>query len=139
MNRVRFVTALALSMTAISAMAAIGRSAATFPGGVYRVTWTERQLLDAGATREYAHGNQGVLTWTLKGGRFLLDFGIPPLCHGTYTATGGTLSIRQGPGCHGLVRARWSLSHQQLRLRISKATDPGDRTLFGGKPWTRIR
>jgi TRAP-type C4-dicarboxylate transport system substrate-binding protein len=106
--------------------------------GVYRVSWSEQELLAAGASPGYARGNHGVLTWTLRAGGFVLDFSYPPLCHGTYAVSGATVSIRQGPGCHGVFKATWSLRNGQLRLHVRQASDGGDRALFGAKPWKKI-
>jgi hypothetical protein len=102
------------------------------------VSWTEGQLAAAGATQRYAHGNHGRLTWTLQGGTFTLDFSWGSPCHGTYAASAATISFKEGPGCHGVVAARWSLAGGLLRLRVTRATDPGDRYLFGSKPWQKI-
>ena len=142
MKCMKISLALALAVvgtTAATATAtAAGKSNPGVLNGVYRVTWTEKQLIAAGTSQRYAHGNHGVLTWTLRDGSFQLRWQVPPLCHGTYVVSGATVSIKQGPGCSGLFRASWSLRNGQLRLSVTRATDPGDRVLFGGKAWKKI-
>ena len=112
--------------------------------GVYRISWTEKEVIAAGASRVYAHANFGythggraVLTMTLRGGRLRI-VSSPPVCHGSYTVSGDRLSIKQGPGCQGIVVATWSLHNGLLRLHVSKATDRGDEIAWGTKPWKKI-
>jgi hypothetical protein len=136
MKLTKIATAIAAALT-LSAMPA-GAAPPSGLDGVYRTSWTESQLIAAGTSQEYAHGNKGVLTWTLQHGTFTLDFGTPPLCHGTYAVSGHTVSVKQGPGCNGVWTAQWSLTSGSLRLHVTKATNPGDRVLFGGKPWTKM-
>ena len=62
----------------------------------------------------------------------------PPDCLGTYAVSGNTVTFRQRQQCHGVVTARWTLSNGRLRLHVTRATDPGDEILFGGKPWKKI-
>jgi hypothetical protein len=101
-------TGLATGIALIAVVAAIpapaaGKSGPSAPNGVYRSSWTEKELLAAGANRGYAHGNQGVLTMTLQGGRFGFKW-FPPeaACRGTYSVVGTTFSIdfddRPAPG-----------------------------------------
>jgi hypothetical protein len=135
MNLAKIAIAIAVAL-ALNAMPAGAMPSGL--DGVYRISWTESQLIAAGTSHKYAHGNHGVLTWTLQHGTFTLDFGTPPLCHGAYALSGRTVSVKQGPGCHGVFTAQWSLSSRLLRLHVTKATDLGDRVLFGGKSWTKI-
>ena len=108
--------------------------------GVYRIAWTEQELIAAGASRAYAHGNQGITTLTLKDGRYRFHPGAPPDCNGKYTVIGVTFSINLNVStCSGVVTATWSrLGNGDLRLHVTKATDHGDKFLFGGKPWKKI-
>jgi len=129
------VVVAASVLTATTAALATGRSALD---GTYRVRWSEQELIAAGAKPSYAHGNQGILTWKLHGGTFTIDFRKPPLCRGSYAVVRNTVSIEEGPGCHGRVKATWSLRNGRLRLHVTRATDPGDSILFGAKPWKKI-
>ena len=133
--------ALASAVSVVAFTAAVGVARAGDPAaidGVYRVSWTEKEMAAAGAAVSYAHGNHGVLTWTLRDGSLELRFPAPPLCHGRYVVSGSTISISEGPGCHGRVVAGWSLNRGRLRLHVTQASDPGDRVLFGAKPWKKI-
>jgi hypothetical protein len=148
MNSMKIACLLALSTAAAvttgPASAASARSRTTAIDGVYRVGWTEKEVIAAGASRLYAHANfgythggQAVITMTLRGGRLQI-VSSPPVCHGTYSVSGNRVSIKQGPGCQGVVVAMWSLRSGLLRLHVSKATDPGDEIAWGTKPWRRI-
>ena len=120
---------------------AAARTSSSGVDGVYRVTWTEKELAAAGTSQRYGHVNcpsRCVLTLTLRDGRLRIHGIPPPDCLGTYVASGTTISIKEGPGCRGFIKASWSLRNSQLRLRVTRATDPGDRVLFGGKPWKKI-
>ncbi len=134
MSLMKIATGLAIAAVLLPAAVAARTTSSSGLDGVYRVSWSEKELLAAGTTQHYAHVNHGVLTLTLRSGKFSLN----KLCHDVYTASGGTVSIKQGPGCSGRVAARWSLSGRTLRLHVTKATDPGDSVLFGGKPWRKI-
>jgi Bacterial extracellular solute-binding protein, family 7 len=129
---------------------AASKNEASVLNGVYRVTWSEKELIAGGvfpaAARGdfgYARGSRVVLTMTLRDGRFLLKSHPPGApwspCHGAYVVSGNTVSIRMGPpyNCQGDVTARWSLRSGQLRLHINR-TDPEDAVVFGRKRWTRI-
>src|SRR5947209_15376274 len=124
MKLTKIATAIAVVL-ALNAMSA-GAATPSALDGVYRISWTESQLIAAGTSRGYAHGDQGVLTWRLQHGTFTLDFGAPPLCHGTYAVSGHTVSVKEGPGCRGVFTAQWSMSGRLLRLHVTKGTDPGD-------------
>jgi len=141
---------LVLSLTLAFAVLGAGSAdvaTASDPGvldGVYRISWTQKALLAAGATAlyasrnlGYAHGGPAVITITFHDGVFTARTS-PPLCHGTYTVDGATVTIRQSRGCHGTVMAGWTLRGDTLRLRVSYATDTGDEVLFGVRPWKKI-
>ena len=80
MNWMKIACLLAL-LTAVTAAtgaapSASARSTTTAIDGVYRISWTEKEVIAAGASRLYAHANLGyahggraVLTMTLRGGR----------------------------------------------------------------------
>jgi TRAP-type C4-dicarboxylate transport system substrate-binding protein len=106
--------------------------------GAYRVSWTEKQLVAEGASASYAKHNHSVITMTMRDGVFAQRWSVPPGCEGTYAVSGNTVSLRQKQHCHGLVVARWTLTGRQLRLKVTTATDPGDRILYGAKPWHKI-
>jgi len=119
--------------------------AAAIPNGVYRVAWTEEELVEAGLRPEYAHGNHGVITLTLQDGRYRIQFAGQPdaICRGLYTVAGRTFTIDfYVPTCEGgegAVVARWSvLARGDLRFHVSKATDAGDEVVWGAKPWKKI-
>jgi hypothetical protein len=146
MNRMRIAVGLATMIAVVAAVRALaaGKSDPGVLNGVYRISWTEKELTAAGASPRYAHNNLGyahggpaVLTLTLRDGHLRL-VASPPTCLGTYTVAGNTVSIKQGPGCRGHIVARWSLGHGQLRLRVSVATDAGDEIGWGAKPWKKI-
>ena len=148
MNWMKIACLLAL-LTAVTAAtgaapSASARSTTTAIDGVYRISWTEKEVIAAGASRVYAHANFGytnggraVITMTLRGGRLQI-VSSPPVCHGTYAVSGDRISIKQGPGCQGVVVAHWSLRSGFLRLHVSKATDAGDEIAWGTKPWKKI-
>ena len=115
--------------------------------GSYRVTWSEKELLAAGASQAYVasnfgylHGRHGGITIKLHAGQFQLREMLLPrfLCSGTYAVTKSVVSIQLTTGCYGGISARWSLRNRLLRLRVSRSPDPGDKFLFGGKPWQKI-
>jgi len=140
------LTRLALGLVLAAALlpATAGARPASGIDGVYRVTWTEQELIAHGASARYAHINVGyahgqsaVWTMTLDHGQLRLT-STPPTCLGTYAVAGFGVSILQKQHCNGLVVARWTLTARLLHLKVTKATDPGDRVLFGGKPWTKL-
>lgn len=123
-----------------------GRDASAL-NGEYRVTWSQKELLAAGAPQAYVasnfgylHGRQGGITIKLRDGQFRLQETLLPhfQCGGTYAATKTKVAIHLTSGCFGRIAARWSLESSQLRLRVSQATDPGDKVTFGAKPWKKI-
>src|SRR4051794_19146619 len=119
-RRTRAATALALAVVAAvtvlvagTAGSAAGASpvANTDPGvlnGVYRISWTENELIAAGASHLYAHNNLGsahgqrlVITATLRDGHMDQHWSIPPGCLGSYTVSGDRVTIREQVHCHG--------------------------------------
>lgn len=117
--------------------------------GVYRLKWSEKELIAAGVPRAtahadfgYANGNPIVITMTLREGHFVVR-GQPKAfwspCNGSYAVSGKTVSIKEGPpyNCSGQVNARWSLQNGQLRLRVTRASAE-DTVFFGAKPWKKI-
>jgi hypothetical protein len=138
MQPMKIAGLIAVAFALLATSVAAGTTSSTRLDGVYRVNWTEKQLIAAGASASYAKHNHSVITMTMRDGRFTQHWSVPPGCAGTYAVSGNTVSIRQKQQCHGLVVARWSLAQGQLRLRITKASDPGDRILYGGKPWGKV-
>jgi hypothetical protein len=112
--------------------------------GVYRIAWTEKGLIAAGASPGYAHHNipasgaELLITMTLRDGDVLMHWSTPPDCLGSYTVSSNTVVIRELRHCHGVVTATWSVANGRLRLAVSRATDAGDKYLFGAKPWKKI-
>ncbi|HZQ64943.1 MAG TPA: TRAP transporter substrate-binding protein DctP [Gaiellaceae bacterium] len=116
--------------------------------GIYRVRWSEQELVEAGAPLGaasgdfgYAHGEPVVVTMTLRGGHVQVAFRPDPgsPCTGTYAVSGQTVAIElKPPLCQGRTIARWSLAHGLLRLDVTRATGPGDVQLYGAKPWLKI-
>lgn len=118
--------------------------------GVYRVSWSEKQLIAAGTSREYAHNNHGTVTLTLHDGRFRFQIKEEP----TFRCTGGydlytlngtnrfSFSLYNAKTCpdgNGIIAAIWSRSGPYLRFKIvSNRGEPGDEVNFGGKPWRKI-
>jgi hypothetical protein len=141
MQLMRITTALAAALTVLALAPAAGARNANGIDGVYRISWTEKQLAVAGTSQRYAHANcpsRCIVTMTLLASRLRVHGFPPPDCLGTYTVTGAAVSIHQKQHCHGTVVARWALNGRQLRLNVKTATDPGDRILYGGKPWRKI-
>jgi hypothetical protein len=140
----RMKISLAVACAVVGATAAIanataaGTSNPNVLNGVYRISWTQKQLIAAGASASYAKNNSSVITMTMRGGQFVQRWSEPPGCAGTYAVSGHTVSFLAIHHCHGLVVARWSLAAGQLLLHVTKATDPGDRFLWGSKPWKKI-
>jgi hypothetical protein len=142
------VASLALGGSVARASAGVSALADTDPSvlnGVYRISWTEKELIAAGASHLYAHENLGaahgrrlVITATLRDGHMAQQWSVPPGCLGSYTVAGDTVTIRERVHCHGLVTASWLLGNGQLRLHVTRATDAGDEYLFGAKPWKKI-
>jgi hypothetical protein len=144
MNRIRVTAGLALALSAAIPAPAADKSGPSVLNGVYRVKWTEKELVAAGTSPLYARRNHAVITLTLRDGHYVLSFSEPSSsdCRGAYTVSGGVFSInfhvRTCPGGVGLVRAKWSLSKGQLRFHVLRATDAGDQISWGAKPWTKI-
>jgi hypothetical protein len=149
MKRVKIGCAVALALVGAMAAGATAQAAERGPSsvdGAYRVTWTEKEAITAGAPYRsahadfgFAHGQRVVITITLREGRFGLRDGSHPTCTGSYTVSGTNLSIHERPpACRGDIRARWSIQSRLLRLRVTQATDPGDKVVFGAKPWRKI-
>ena len=76
----------------------------------------------------------------VRDGRFRLQETLLPhfQCSGTYAASKTTVSIQLTTGCYGRITAHWSPQSGQLRLRVSQANDPGDKVVFGARPWKKI-
>src|ERR1700730_3901618 len=134
--RLRATVALVSIAASLGGIAWVGSAQATptaaetnpsVLNGVYRIAWSEKELIAAGTTGHYAHQNcpaHCVLTMTMQDGRFLVHWSPPPNCPGTYTVASNTVSfVTQPPHCHGRIVARWSLGNAELHLRVSLATD----------------
>lgn len=135
---------IAASVLASVPATTAAKSPASVLNGVYRISWTEKEVMAAGASRLYAHANFGyahggraVLTMTLHDGQ-LRVVSYPPVCQGHYAVSAHRISIKEGPGCQGEIVATWTLGGGFLRFHISRATDPGDEFAWGTKPWKKI-
>lgn len=142
---VAVVLALAGGAANATASSAFANNDPSVLNGVYRISWTENELIAAGASHLYAHENLGpahghrlVITITLRDGHMLQHWSVPPGCLGSYSVSGASVKIREQVHCHGSVTATWSFGNGQLRLHITRATDAGDKILLGAKPWKKI-
>jgi TRAP-type C4-dicarboxylate transport system substrate-binding protein len=109
--------------------------------GVYRVALEDQELKAAGPLAAFSRRSYGgVITMTLRNGRFRFHPRTPPECTGTYAVSAKIVRFRFDPQpyCQGVVNARWSLAGGQLRLRVVSSTNPYDSLVWGGKPWKRI-
>lgn len=162
MSRTRFGGALVLALGLIAAVltgaagANAGVSTASGNGnqnalnGVYRVTWTEKQLIAAGMSPEYARNNHATLTMRMQNGRFRFQVKEEPAIRCTggydlYTLAGTkrfSISFNNPVTCpqiSGIFAAIWSRPGGNLRFRIvSNRGEPGDEVIFGGKVWKKI-
>ena len=103
--------------------------------GVYRIKWSAKELLHAGANWRYTHTNCGqrcVITMRLRNGHYMFCQGGSRGCIGIYTVSGNTVYL------HGYFRARWSLRNGELSFTDVISPDEGDKAFFGAKPWRKI-
>jgi hypothetical protein len=116
---------------------AAGNSGPSVLNGVYRIKWTEQELIAAGMSKSLAHGDRGVITMTLRDGRLLYHQVPPSSCAGTYAVSGSTVSFKWHTNCTGSIKARWSLRNGQLRLHVVGGGTEA-KIVFGTKPWKKI-
>jgi hypothetical protein len=133
------VIALAAAVAAAASVAAPSLGGASHLDGVYRVSWTESQLLAAGAPPSFAKHNHSVITMTMKNGKFSQQWSVPPNCYGEYVVHGSAVRFQNRRGCHGWAKARWTIANGFLRLQITAADGKGDAILMGGKPWKKLQ
>jgi hypothetical protein len=149
MYRMKLLLGLALVTTMFATVPGVsaGSDGSTTLDGVYRVTWTGQELMAAGASSHYVHEacqTSCVFTLTLRNGHLWLH-AVPTnkakswTCPGTDTVSASIVSIAFTRPCRGRVVAKSSLHNGTLRFRVSLATDPGDKVLFGAKPWKKVR
>jgi len=111
--------------------------------GVYRVSFTEKELLAGGAKPGYARYQTGVATLTLRDGRYVFlernRLAIPGGCRGPYNVRGkrifADLNVK---GCHGTLRAAWALRNGWLRFSDIVVEESGDPVFWESKPWKKI-
>jgi hypothetical protein len=133
-----------VSSIATTRLAAAASEDDSSVNGLYRVTWSEKELIAAGTTRKYAHTNFGTQTIRLEDGFYAIRNATPAnatrfFCRGPYTVTGKTLYLDfRVRGCMGELTATWARTKYGLRLHVLRATDPGDRVLFGAKLLKKI-
>lgn len=154
------IRALALGLTAALLAAATGAHAAPLTAsgngnqsalnGIYRITWTEKQLIAAGMSPDYASHNHATLTLTLRDGRFRFQVKEEPSlkCTGGYTlyTFAGTKRFSTSfynaatcPEINGTFAAIWSRPGGNLRFRfVTNRGEAGDEVIFGGKVWKKI-
>ena len=148
MYRMRLTVGLALTITMFATLPAVsaGSDRSSTLDGVYRVTWTAQELTTAGASRHDMHEicqTSCVFTLTLRNGHLKLH-AVPTnkakswTCLGTYVVSANTVSIAFTRPCGGRVVATSSLHNGKLRLRVAPGSEPGDKILFGGKPWKKV-
>ncbi|HZQ64956.1 MAG TPA: hypothetical protein VFA66_07000 [Gaiellaceae bacterium] len=130
--------AAALAIAAAMAPAAAHAAAPTPVDGVYRFSWTQKELVAAGTSPSFARHNFGVVTITMRGGAFSLRQVPPPNCAGIYSVSGRTLFVRFTHVCTGWIRATWSLSGGRLHLKPIGGSDRGTEIALTGKPWTKV-
>ena len=103
--------------------------------GVYRIKWSAKELLHAGANWRYVHticGQRCVITMRLRDGRYSFCQAPPSSCTGIYTVSGNNIYL------HRYFRARWSLRNGELSFTDLISADDGDKVFFGAKPWKKI-
>ena len=108
--------------------------------GVYRLVWSRREMVRAGISEDYAYGNSGVFTWTLRGGRFVMhqdDPLGPSECRGRYTVRGHAGWVDFVLPCVGNLEGTWSLKGDRLRFSTVNALRD-EEVWWGTKPWRRI-
>ena len=156
----RKLSALALALGLIAALLTGAADAAPLTAsgnvnrsalnGVYRITWTEKQLIAAGMTPDYASHNHATLTLTLRNGRFRFQIKEEPAlkCTGGYTlyTFAGTKRFSTSlynaatcPEIHATFAAIWSRPGGNLRFRfVTNSGEAGDEVIFSGKAWKKI-
>src|SRR5262245_6034098 len=119
--------ALIAVLVSVPLVSASATSDPSVLNGVYRISWTERELMDAGARRIMAHSNYGVTIMTLRDGRFLWHAAShpPDSRNGHYRVSGRRLFLDfRGTGCTGYVDAPWTLADGRLRLHVTGSDPP---------------
>ncbi len=108
--------------------------------GVYRLALTDDEVRATGPPAAFSRPSYGVITLTLRNGRYRFHPRTPPECTGTYALSANTVRFRFHPAayCQGVVIARWSLDGGRLGLRVVSSTNPYDSVVWGGKPWEKI-
>jgi TRAP-type C4-dicarboxylate transport system substrate-binding protein len=109
--------------------------------GVYRVSLTDKELKAAGPVAAFSRPSYGgVITLTLRDGRYRFQPRTPPECIGTYAVSANVVRFRFQPRthCQGVVTARWSLTASHLRMRMMSSTNLYDQVVWGGKAWRKI-
>jgi TRAP-type transport system periplasmic protein len=119
------------------------------PEGIYRLEHTPAELTEHGETEESVRNNAGVITWTLRGGRWSNhpDPTYPGRfstvdCAGFYdvnrdVATFTTTTVIAGGTCAPPSwTARWSLHEDTLKWTAVSADDFA--YVWAGEGWTKI-
>ena len=118
----------------------IAKNPASVLNGIYRVSYTEKELVSFGTTAQYAKQNYGVSTLRLAdGGARYKNSRSAFRCSGSYAVSGKTVTFDFNvPHCRGIVKATWAFQAGSLRFRVIVASDQGDAQVFGSKPWKKI-
>jgi TRAP-type C4-dicarboxylate transport system substrate-binding protein len=110
--------------------------------GTYRLEITQDQLRDVGVTNAHDLAiNEGIYTWRLKDGRYVLDQRAPRVKdhqESGYAVSGNRVTF-QLPWVNDLkLTFTWRISDQKLTLRLEGETEVLLETLFTSRPWTKI-
>jgi TRAP-type C4-dicarboxylate transport system substrate-binding protein len=117
-------------------------SVRTIPDGVYRKLITKQELVDAGVSPTDASTNYGIMTLTIRSGRWRQDTRSPyrTPCSGTISYSADNVIFLTNCGaatCTVCLRATWSLDHGELRFLGLESVF--DRAFWGGGAWRKIR
>ena len=149
------LAAAVLASVATAAVNADGKLGPSAINGVYRWSWTPKQLQAAGTSADYAQRNAATITMTFTNGRFRMQVREDPSfkCSGKYhvETIGGkkqfSMSLHSPTACpdgSALIVANWSLGNGYLRWRnlvvdpYSTSEPKPDAVFFGGKAWKKI-
>ncbi|TCO52006.1 TRAP-type C4-dicarboxylate transport system substrate-binding protein [Kribbella antiqua] len=110
--------------------------------GTYRFELTKDELRAFGVTDPHdLLLNEGVYTWRLKDGRYVLDQKAPQETdhqEGRYTMAGNRVTF-QLPWVNNLeLTFAWRISGRNLTFQFDGKTDPPLKAVFTAHPWTRI-
>jgi TRAP-type C4-dicarboxylate transport system substrate-binding protein len=124
-----------------------GPAPAAFPEGVYRWRVTPTQLTAAGVSHGDAYNNSGLMTMTVRDGRWLhqtVSEADPPDCGGTYQVDGDRMEFTAdaGPKCGSvagglLFSGTWKAVGNDVRFSDITPANAFNEVLWGSG-WRRI-